>query len=156
MPDCLIMENVSAIHNKKNMPDFQKWLDFLESIGYKTYWQDMNSKDYGVAQNRQRTFAVSLHSDKPYRFPEPIPLEKRLKDYLMDEVPEEYYINSEKAQKLIVELMDRNILPREESGGNFAQQKPVLLSRQASHFEKEIDVANTLMRGTGVDLEIKE
>ena len=111
LPTVCIMENVSAIHNKKNMPNFQKWLDFLESLNYKSYWQDLNSKDYGVAQNRQRTFCVSLLSDLPYVFPEPIELKKRLKDYLEPTVEEKYYIQNEKAQKLIVSLIERGVLP---------------------------------------------
>lgn len=114
MPDVLMMENVDAIHNKKNMSDFQKWLDFLNSIGYHTYWQDMNSKNYGVAQNRERCFAISLLSDKPYIFPKPIPLKKRIKDYLEKNVDESFYINSERAQNLIIELIENGKLIERE------------------------------------------
>ena len=49
LPDVLLMENVSAIHNKKNMPNFQIWLDSLRELGYSSYWQDMNSKNYGLS-----------------------------------------------------------------------------------------------------------
>lgn len=101
LPQVLIMENVADVHNKKNMPDFQKWLDFLESKGYSNYWQDLNAKNYGVAQNRLRTFCVSLLGDYAYTFPEPIPLTKTMKDYLEDEVSEKFYIDTEKAQKLM-------------------------------------------------------
>lgn len=115
LPDILALENVSAIHNKKNMPNFQKWLDFLSDMGYHTYWQDLNGKDYGIPQNRDRCFAISLLSDKPYIFPEPIPLKSRMKDYLENKVGEEYYINSEKAHNLIVELVDNGKFPQRES-----------------------------------------
>lgn len=107
LPTVLQMENVDAVYNKNNMPDFQEWLDFLESIGYKNYWQGCNSKDYGIAQNRNRCFMISLLSDEPYEFPEPMLLTTRLKHYLEDEVDEKYYINTEKAQKLIQSLIDR-------------------------------------------------
>lgn len=60
LPQILFMENVPQVHGKKNMPDFQKWLDFLESLGYTNYWQDLNSKDYGIAQNRNRCFMFSF------------------------------------------------------------------------------------------------
>ena len=50
---------------------------------------------------------ISLLSDKPYEFPEPMLLTTRLKHYLEDEVDEKYYINTEKAQKLIQSLIDR-------------------------------------------------
>ena len=98
LPQVLLMENVPQVHSKANMPDFQKWIDFLESKGYSNYWQDLNAKNYGVAQNRNRCFMVSILGDYTYNFPNPIPLEKTMKDYLEDEVDEKYYINNENAQ----------------------------------------------------------
>ena len=50
LPQVLLMENVPQVHGKKNMEDFQRWIDFLESKGYSNYWQDLNAKNYGVAQ----------------------------------------------------------------------------------------------------------
>lgn len=111
LPQILFMENVPQVHGKKNMPDFQKWLDFLESLGYTNYWQDLNSKDYGVAQNRERCFMFSFLGEYNYHFPQPIPLKKKLKDYLEDNVDEKYYINNEKAGKLIKQLIDNGTLP---------------------------------------------
>ena len=109
------MENVDAIHNKKNIANFQKWLDYLDSKNYITSWADMNSKDYGVAQSRKRCFAVSIRkdlTDEPYIFPEPIPLTSCLKDYLEEEVDPKYYINNDKAEKLIQDLINRGVLPK--------------------------------------------
>ena len=110
LPQVLLMENVPQVHSKANMPDFQKWIDFLESKGYSNYWQDLNAKNYGVAQNRNRCFMVSILGDYTYDFPNPIPLKKTMKDYLEDEVDEKYYINNEKAQKLIQKLIDNGTL----------------------------------------------
>ena len=110
LPQVLLMENVPQVHSKANMPDFQKWIDFLESKGYSNYWQDLNAKNYGVAQNRNRCFMVSILGDYTYDFPNPIPLEKTMKDYLEDEVDGKYYINNEKAQKLIQKLIDNGTL----------------------------------------------
>lgn len=117
LPQVLLMENVPQVHRKKNMPDFQKWIDFLESKGYSNFWQDLNAKDYGVAQNRNRCFMVSLLGDYAFEFPKPIPLTKVMKDYLEDSVDEKYYIKSEKAQKLIQQLLDNGTLPNREQGG---------------------------------------
>lgn len=110
LPQVLLMENVPQVHSKANMPDFQKWIDFLESRRYSNYWQDLNAKDYGVAQNRDRCFMVSLLGEWNYKFPQPIPLERKLKDYLEDEVDEKYYINNEKAKKLIQTLIENRTL----------------------------------------------
>ncbi|MBR2492163.1 MAG: DNA cytosine methyltransferase, partial [Paludibacteraceae bacterium] len=105
LPQVLLMENVSAINNKTNMPHFQKWIEFLESKGYSNYWQNLNSKDYGVAQSRNRCFMVSLLGNFSYEFPKPIPLTKTMKDYLEDEVDEKYYLTSDKAKILIDKLI---------------------------------------------------
>ena len=77
LPQVLLMENVPQVHSKANMPDFQKWIDFLESKGYSNYWQDLNAKNFGVAQNRNRCFMVSILGDYTYDFPKPIPLKKQ-------------------------------------------------------------------------------
>ena len=128
LPQVLLLENVPAVHSQANMPDFQKWLDFLTSMGYKNFWQDLNAKDYGVAQNRLRTFVVSLLGEWNYKFPQPIPLERKLKDYLEDEVDEKYYINNEKSQKLIQTLIENGTLRNDcdfEMDGNFNQRGKV-------------------------------
>lgn len=119
MPQILLMENVSQIHSKKNIKDFERLLNKLEDLGYVNFYQDLNGKNYGVAQNRDRTFMFSILKseigDNTYIFPEPIKLEKRLKDYLEDKVDEKYYINTEKAEQLIGTLIDKGVLPRERN-----------------------------------------
>lgn len=112
LPQVLLMENVPQVHSRENIPDFQKWIDFLAGKGYSNYWQDLNAKDYGVAQNRERCFMVSLRGEWNYKFPQPLPLKRRIKDYLEDEVDEKYYINNEKAQKLIQTLIENGALDR--------------------------------------------
>jgi len=111
LPQILFMENVPQVHSQDNMPDFRKWIDFLESLGYTIYYQDLNAKNYGVAQNRERCFMFSFLGEYNYHFPQPIPLKKKLKDYLEDNVDEKYYINNEKAGKLIKQLIDNGTLP---------------------------------------------
>ena len=105
MPQVLVMENVPQVHSKANLPDFEQWCDYLRNMGYESYWQDMNARDYGVAQNRNRCFMVSILGNYTYQFPDSIPLTKAMKDYLEDSVDDKYYITSEKAQKLIETLI---------------------------------------------------
>ena len=111
LPQVLVMENVPQVHGKKFIKDFESWLDSLSELGYKNYWQDLNSKDYGVAQNRNRTFLVSFLNDVSFKFPEPFPLTKIMADYLEDEVDEKYYIDNEKTQRLIDQLIQDGDLP---------------------------------------------
>jgi DNA (cytosine-5)-methyltransferase 1 len=92
-PKYLLMENVKALTSKKFMPLFQEWLSVLESLGYKNWWKILNAKDFGVPQNRERVFVVSILGDETYEFPEPVPLTKTLKDILEPCVDEKYFIS---------------------------------------------------------------
>lgn len=105
-PKYLIMENVKNLVSKKFKPEFDKWLKELEELGYNNYWQVLNAKDYGVPQNRERVFIVSIRKDidKGYEFPKKQELKLRLKDMLDDKVDEKYYLKDEKCKKLIEEL----------------------------------------------------
>ena len=62
---------------------------------YNLHWQVLNTKDYGIPQNRERVFLVGIRNDLPnnFVFPKKIPLKLRLKDILEDEVDEKYYLS---------------------------------------------------------------
>ena len=93
-PKYLLLENVKNLVGKKFKPQFDEWLDCLESLGYTNYWKILNAKDYGVPQNRERVFVVSILGEhKPYKFADKIPLDKCIADILENEVDEKYYIN---------------------------------------------------------------
>lgn len=111
-PKYIIMENVSAILSDKFLPLLLLWCKEIERMGYSSFMPPsfdlpdgtktkngcLNSKWYGVPQNRERWFMVSILSteDDPmprYTFPKPFPLEKHLIDVLEDEVDEKYFIS---------------------------------------------------------------
>jgi DNA (cytosine-5)-methyltransferase 1 len=94
LPNILLMENVPDVIGSKNVKNFAKWLEKLECLGYKNYWKLLNAKDYGIPQNRNRCFMVSLLGDYDYTFPQEIKLEKRLKDMLEKNVDEKFYLSS--------------------------------------------------------------
>lgn len=100
-PPFLLMENVKALVSKKNLPNFEKWLALLESYGYTNYWQVLNAKDYGVPQNRERVFCVSVLDGRGYNFPEPVPLEKHLVDIMENNVDDKFYLKQETVDKLV-------------------------------------------------------
>lgn len=105
-PKYLLLENVKNLVGKKFRPDFDRWLNTLEELGYNNYWKVLNAKDYGVPQNRERVFVVSIRKDlnQTYMFPDPVPLKMRLKDLLESEVDEKYYLPQEKVEKLALNL----------------------------------------------------
>lgn len=113
LPNVLCLENVPAIHSEQNKPHFQKWLDFLESLGYSNFVDDLNASDYGIAQNRDRTFVVSILGEWNYKFPEPIELTTCIEDYfedLTDEQALQLIVKSQKALDLMVELDEKGEL----------------------------------------------
>lgn len=101
LPQILMMENVPDILSPKFIKDFATWKEFLESKGYKNYYKVLNAKNYGIPQNRERCFMVSLLGDYYYEFPACIPLEVRLEDVLEDEVDEKYYISEKALQGIL-------------------------------------------------------
>lgn len=94
-PKYLLMENVKNLVGKKFINDFNAWLEYLESLGYKNYWKVLNAKDFGIAQNRERVFCVSILGEDTYEFPNGFKLEKRLKDFLEDSIEDKYYLSDE-------------------------------------------------------------
>lgn len=94
-PRFLLMENVKNLVGKKFKPDFDEWCKELEDLGYTNYWQVMNAKDYGVPQNRERVFMVSILGGGEFEFPKKEVLRLRLKDVLEDYVDERYYLRKE-------------------------------------------------------------
>lgn len=94
-PSYAICENVKNLVGKKFKPDFDKLLFMLDELGYNSYWQVLNAKDYGIPQNRERVFVISIRKDVDngtFKFPEKFPLELRLKDMLEGDVDEKFYL----------------------------------------------------------------
>lgn len=93
-PRYLLMENVKALVSLKFLPYFLKWQSELVSYGYSNFARVLNAKDFGVPQNRERIFMVSiLDRQARYHFPEPFPLDRRIKDILEEDVDERYFLS---------------------------------------------------------------
>ena len=96
-PKYVIWENVKNLLSAKHRHNFDAYLERMTELGYVNYYQVLNAKDYGVPQNRERVFTVSIRLDMPYcwafEFPEKQLLTKKLKDILEEEVDEKYYLS---------------------------------------------------------------
>lgn len=117
LPNALLMENVKALVSNKFMLDFNLWLNSLESLGYKTFYEVINGKDCGVPQNRERVFAVSFLDNRSFEFPDKIPLLIRLKDVLEHNVDEKYYLSDEVTAKLLEQIENKEISNTVRGGG---------------------------------------
>ena len=117
-PKYLLLENVKNLVGKKFKPQFDEWLEYLEGLGYTNYWKVLNAKDYGVPQNRERAFVVSILGEhKSYEFPKPIPLDKCIADILEDEVDEKYYLSEEIQNKFKITDQTKALIPQATKKG---------------------------------------
>lgn len=111
----LLMENVKNLLSKKFKPFFDERCKWLENLGYSNYYSVLNGKDFGVPQNRERVFMVSILGEhEPYEFPKGFPLELRLKDVLEESVDEKYYLSQEMHDRFL-DSLNRDIFPLGES-----------------------------------------
>lgn len=136
-PRVAIAENVKNLVGKKFKAQFDAVLTSLEEAGYTNYWKVINSKDYGIPQNRERVFIVSIRKDiddGTFRFADGFPLTKRLKDVLETEVDEKYYLKNSK------EFFIKNSFDMEARGNGF---------RFDPHVKSNADVAKTVTTRAG-------
>ena len=135
-PRIAIAENVKNLTGKKFKEQFQIVLESLEAAGYNNYWKVLNAKDYGIPQNRERVFIISIRKDidKGYEFPKPFPLQLRLKDMLEDEVDEKFYLDSMKKYFI------KHSFESEEKGNGF---------RFTPHVKKNANVDKTVTTRAG-------
>jgi DNA (cytosine-5)-methyltransferase 1 len=106
LPQVLLMENVPQVIGQKNMPDFAKWIAFLDGLGYKSKYALLNAKDYGIPQNRERCFMVSIHGDYFYEFPKKIGCNLKPIDLIDLEVDKKYFV-SKKTKNAIEKTLGR-------------------------------------------------
>ena len=114
-PKYVIWENVKNVLSKKHKHNFDKYLKTLELLGYTNYWDILNSKHYGIPQNRERVFVVSILGEhKPYKFPESKKLNLSITDLLEDYVEDKYYMSNvciEKMKKYAPKTIEEGIAP---------------------------------------------
>jgi DNA (cytosine-5)-methyltransferase 1 len=124
LPKYLLLENVKNLVGKKFKNQFDNWILYLDELGYNTYWQVLNAKNYGVPQNRERVFAISIRKDlnQSFEFPKAEELTIRLKDVLEDKVDDKFYLSNDKIHKI--------------QTSNFAQERKMI---------QEGDICSTLL-----------
>lgn len=107
-PKYVLWENVKNILSKKHIHNFNKYIEALNVLGYNNYYKVLNAKDYGVPQNRERIYTVSIRKDvdkNKFEFPKEEKLILKLKDILEKEVDDKYYL-SEKMKDYILDNND--------------------------------------------------
>lgn len=135
-PKYVIWENVKNLLSKKHRHNFDAYQAKMEELGYNNHFQVLNARDYGIPQNRERVFTISIRKDIPddFIFPEKQPLAVRLSDILEKEVDEKYYLSEKALQSFM-----------SEGTGNYPRQERFL----QNIFRKEQEVGNSITTNTG-------
>ena len=137
-PRIAIAENVKNLVGKKFKAPSKIVLDSLEAAGYNNYWKVLNAKDYGIPQNRERVFIVSIRKDIDtgrFEFPKGFPLELRLKDVLEEEVDGKYYLDNSQIQKVKINnpdalAYDKSMLGFENHAREYNDIMPAITARE--------------------------
>ena len=130
LPDVLIMENVPQVLKANG---WYEWCEFLENLGYNNYAEVINAKRFGIPQNRERCFMVSILGDYSYNFPKGFELKYRLKDLLEKNVDKKYYLS--------VKMLNCFLNPS-ESGKKFGRTQQFL-----NNLNKEVGATITTLAG---------
>ena len=134
LPQVLLMENVPQVIGKSNIEDFKEWQRKLEKLGYSNYVECLNAKDYGMPQNRNRCFMLSVLGQHNYKFPLKKQLQLRLKDMLETNVKDRDLSN--KLKNFFV----KNSLDMEKKGNGF---------RFEPHIQQNAEIARTITTAPG-------
>lgn len=159
-PKYVIWENVKNLLSKKHRHNFDAYLETMESLGYKNYYQVLNAKDYGIPQNRERVFTVSILDKytekdekislivKDFKFPEKKELKLKLKDMLEDEVDEKYYLSDQAIRGRMITHYQKYKL--EENCINNKEIHPTILARfegAPTLYKESIPINNNTKKG---------
>lgn len=127
-PDIVIWENVKNLLSKRHKHNHEAYIQRMGDMGYDSVTQILNAKDYGVPQNRERVFTLSIKRGsklvKSYTRPEPRPLELKLKDILEDKVEERYYLTDEQVASF------RASTAKQQAKGNGFKFEPIERERE--------------------------
>jgi len=102
-PTFILLENVKGLTTNSHRPTFEKILSELKRIGYNVQWKILNSKDYGIPQNRERVWIFATTKELPLGWhfePKKEPLKKFFKDFTEKDVDKKYYLNQAQTKRL--------------------------------------------------------
>lgn len=102
-PKYVLWENVKNILSSKHKHNFDAYIETMKNLGYNSFYEVLNAKDYGIPQNRERVYTISIRRDiqQSFNFPEKEELKLRLKDMLEEKVDEKYYLQDTKVDKIV-------------------------------------------------------
>lgn len=146
-PKYVIWENVKNVISKKHIHNFNNYIERMNELDYISYYQVLNSKDYGIPQNRERVFTISIRKDlnQTFEFPQKQELKLKLKDMLEDTVDEKYYLS----EKMINFFYKNEQVQREKGNGfRFGVSDGNVIAKAGSRMDDNfIKIKNNTKKG---------
>lgn len=102
LPQVLLMENVKQVIGQKNIGAFADWVAFLDKLGYHSKWKVINATEFGIPQNRERFFMVSVLGNHYYSMPrlDSIQLLRAICNFVDENVLKKYYLEKASIEKI--------------------------------------------------------
>ncbi len=138
-PKYCILENVKNIVSKTFLPSFIDWMRAVDAEGYHSAAKILNSSDFGIPQNRERLFMVSIRDDikQVFQFPKSVNMAKSIEDFLEYSVEKKYYQTHQETMKYILALSEKRVdgtsITSEEPTGGVKIQQMASLTCQSSN-----------------------
>lgn len=173
-PKYVIWENVKNLLSKKHRHNFDAYLETMEQLGYINYYQVLNAKNYGIPQNRERVFTVSIRDDSGIRkgaflgtfyledyeannfeFPPKQELKLKLKDMLEDEVDEKYYL-SDKQLNYVLDMKDVALKSGRDINDRIVNPQIAKTISCRGAVDQRADVTNFTIDNCNEELKVKD
>lgn len=156
-PKYVIWENVKNMISKKHVHNFNKYIDRMEQLNYHSFYQVLNSKDYGIPQNRERVFTISIRKDlgQNFVFPPKQELKLKLKDMLEEEVDEKYYL-SEKALNYVLDMQDVALSSGRDINDRVVNPQIIKTISCRGATQQRADVTNFVIDNQDEEIKVKD
>jgi DNA (cytosine-5)-methyltransferase 1 len=117
LPNIFIFENVKGLLTVDKGETFKNIImPRFQSLGYSLFYETLNSKDFGIPQHRERLFVIGFkNKTDDYQFPKPFELKLKVKDLLLDNADEKYYLG-EKGINFVTSLKQQKMSSTQING----------------------------------------
>ena len=158
-PKYVIWENVKNLLSKNHIHNFNNYINIMCEGGYNSYYKILNAKDYGIPQNRERVYTISIRKDidKGFEFPPKEELKLKLKDMLEDVVDENYYV-TDKMKKYILDLDEKQCNTKWSNRTNEGKINPSIaytLGVRSAGGNQRACVSNFILDNTDDEITVK-
>src|SRR5690606_28010803 len=156
-PKVVLLENVKGLVSHDKGRTFKIILETMESLGYTVWHKVLNSKYFGVPQNRERIFIVCIREPKgEFQFPNNDQVTTKLKDILEDNVDEKYFLSEEKTKRLLSTLRENwNSEEETDKPQPLSEGNGVSLCLDANYHKGVYSLKQSIRTHIGVKYEVR-